>query len=277
MVFRVRENRRSGGFTLIELVVVLAILAAAAGLLIPRLDFMRRSADTASAATGMNQLMSNLQLFRTVKGTYPDRFDSLLQGTDAAPGTPDPVDDSASAAGADPYEKLFNHPASAFEPFKIPVFTGAPGTDQSGLSFLHLIGPNLYDHSLDATFATDSGSVLRDVSTAYAATGFWVARVKIAGSSTATNIRNSIYTDGVMPTGVTLVALGVGARCTANGVTMSAPPLYAGVNPEDYYGRFIAIFAVYTSGKRAELKAVVDPTGQVVNAQIRNFHQNQPE
>jgi general secretion pathway protein G len=264
----------SSGFTLIELVVVLAILAAVAGLLIPRLDFLRRSADTATAATGMNQAMSNIQLYRTVKGSYPSQFDSLLEGPVAAP---------SGIPGTVPmYARLFNHPSEPFESFFIADFTGAPGTDQSWLSFLHVIGPKLYDHSTTATYASDSGTTLRDVHptpdpTPATYEGFWVARVKLAGSSTATTIRNSIYTDGVVPAEVTLVALGIGPKCTANGVTMTAPPLYAGINPEDYYGRFIAIFAVYSTGKRAELKAVVDPTGSVVNAQLKNYHTNQPE
>ena len=49
------------------------------------------------------------------------------------------------------------------------------------------------------------------------------------------------------------------------------------VDPATSYCRFIAVFACYASGKRAELRGVVDSTAQGVTTQLKNYYQNAPE
>ncbi len=276
------KNRRvRPGLTLIELVVVLAILAAVAGLVIPKIDFLRRSADTATGAAGIQDVMTNLQLYKTVKGIYPGQFDSLIEST----GT----NISSKVWGSDGVH------TSNFEVATIPDYN--PAGDQSALSFAHVIGTTLYDLNDSATFASDAGSVARDVSSLSA---FKVATVR-STSALAQSIFASysrIITPAVpavgspgdagyvapvaavtsnIPSGITLVALGVGPRCTAIGTTMSNAPIYGALGPDQYYSRFIGIFAIYSSGKRAELVGVVDPIGQVASTQLKAYYQNVPD
>ena len=104
---------RSRGFSLIELLIVIAVLAATAGLLIGRVDWVRRSADSATSLAGIAQVHQNLQVYRVAKSVYPDRFDSLL---------------AAGAGGAQPtakYSKVWNHATPTFEVTSILLIVAA--------------------------------------------------------------------------------------------------------------------------------------------------------
>ncbi len=72
-----RQGRRCG-LTLMELVVVLLILAALAGILVPMLPNMLSRAHTATGATNTGELAKAVQLYQASYMKYPDNFDSLL-------------------------------------------------------------------------------------------------------------------------------------------------------------------------------------------------------
>ena len=69
-----------GGFTLIELVMVLVILTALAALIVPIVDYIRRTSDKSSASFAMKQIVENLSMYRTMTGAYPAKLDSLTEG-----------------------------------------------------------------------------------------------------------------------------------------------------------------------------------------------------
>jgi prepilin-type N-terminal cleavage/methylation domain-containing protein len=79
-----RRSRR--GFTLIELIVVLVILATVAGMVIPAVASLGRSTDMAASAKTQQDLGSNLQQFFVLQKRFPQGVDSLLQ-LDATGGT----------------------------------------------------------------------------------------------------------------------------------------------------------------------------------------------
>lgn len=237
------------GFTLLELIVVIVILASLAGLVISRVDWARRSTDTATAAAGIAQVQENLQLYRTAKATYPDRFDSLLDSTTVA---------TTPAI----YGPVFDHAAPRFEVTTIPAPPPGPPTGPI-FSLQHVGMVSVMDHNPAATFPGDSGTVVRALDFSVDTPAVTV----VANSA----IERAIYPGG-KPADVTLIALGVGPACTAVGATMAAAPIGAELDPSSTYSRFIAIFACYASGKRADLKTVVDPSGQVLGAQLKNFH-----
>lgn len=75
---------KQGGFTLLELLVVVAILAAIAGTATIALQDTDARASAAAHVTMMDELNKGIRTYRVLnKNTYPNRFDSLLQVADA--------------------------------------------------------------------------------------------------------------------------------------------------------------------------------------------------
>lgn len=247
---------RNSGFTLIELVVVLAILAAIAGLVVPQIDSLRRSSDKASASHTIATVSMNTQLFRTLKGSYPDRFDSLVN----------------TASGK--YVKL---------PSKVSVAMSA-GTiaDASELKSLADVGMKnfmYHNEALAPTFGQNlpgnSGNALTAL-----AVGSVVATLDSTDSATAGSKRNnmigSVYPAGI-PAGVKIVLVGVGQNTTSIGQTMQSAPSYQGVDPNKEYNRYLLAFAVYATGKRARLLGAFDSTGDYLTQEVDEFNENTVE
>jgi type II secretory pathway pseudopilin PulG len=68
-----------GGLTLLELVVVMAILVALAGLLIPLMPGLFSKASTAAGATNLDEINKAVQLYATQHNDlYPNNLDSIV-------------------------------------------------------------------------------------------------------------------------------------------------------------------------------------------------------
>mgnify|MGYP001131211949 CR=1 FL=1 len=65
------RKRRAGGFTLIELMVVIVILGILAGLIIPRIMGRPDEARRAKARLQMESIETALKLYKLDNGTYP--------------------------------------------------------------------------------------------------------------------------------------------------------------------------------------------------------------
>lgn len=79
------RNRRAGGFTLVELLVVLAILGLLAGLVGPQVMKFLGSSKTKTAALQIEDLAATLDLYRLEIGNYPESLDALVQDPGNAP------------------------------------------------------------------------------------------------------------------------------------------------------------------------------------------------
>jgi prepilin-type N-terminal cleavage/methylation domain-containing protein len=79
---RIAEGRK--GLTLLELVVVLAILAALAGILVPLLGNILFTAHTASGVTNIIEVEKLVQTYAAMPGPtrYPNQLDNLVKLTD---------------------------------------------------------------------------------------------------------------------------------------------------------------------------------------------------
>lgn len=76
---------KQGGFTLLELLVVVSILAVLAGTATMLLEDLDRKASAAAHVNTMNELVSGIDAFRKLNGgAFPNRWDSLLQSATGA-------------------------------------------------------------------------------------------------------------------------------------------------------------------------------------------------
>jgi len=80
------HNRK--GLTLLELVVVMTILIALAGILVPLLPNMLKQAHTSTGATNMPELNKLFELHHTTERGYPNYLDNLTDGSGLYAGLP---------------------------------------------------------------------------------------------------------------------------------------------------------------------------------------------
>src|SRR5581483_6715007 len=76
---RVGSARR--GLSLMELVVVLFVLVALAGIVIPLLPNMVTKTQSATMATNISELNRAIQMYQANTGYFPDQWDALTDGT----------------------------------------------------------------------------------------------------------------------------------------------------------------------------------------------------
>ena len=69
------------GFTLLEMLIVISIIAILAATLIPNFIGFDTEARLASTKTNLNSLRTRLSLFRAKEGKYPKDFNELLETT----------------------------------------------------------------------------------------------------------------------------------------------------------------------------------------------------
>jgi prepilin-type N-terminal cleavage/methylation domain-containing protein len=259
MVHRSVETRRA--LTLIELVVVLVVLAALAALLVPRLGFVKDSADTVQAASGAGEVANNLEIYKATTGLYPLRLDSLL---------------NKDASGL--YTQFFSTSGAAAPNWLQMEDLGAgKSITAQGYSLIRSGITTVMDHA-DYTVLSDpsaSGTIERDLNTSGK-----VATV-VTSSSTGARIMQYAGFDAATLGNTKLVALGVGPRCSLVGQTMASVPRMS-MSDQDHYGRFIAIFACYDSGfglatKSAELRCVVDARGVPVDTRLNQYRLTTPQ
>lgn len=74
------------GFTLIELIIVISIIALLAALLLPALDAARQHAETVVCASNLRQLVMALSTYDQNNDTFPPGFDDITYGTSMPPG-----------------------------------------------------------------------------------------------------------------------------------------------------------------------------------------------
>lgn len=84
----IRKNETCGGFTLIELMLVVIIIGALVAMVMPRLAGRSEQAKVSAAkADIMTNIATALRLFELDNGKYPDTADGGLQALLARPGT----------------------------------------------------------------------------------------------------------------------------------------------------------------------------------------------
>jgi prepilin-type N-terminal cleavage/methylation domain-containing protein len=253
--FSSRHHR--SGLTLLELIIVVAILATLAGLVVSKIDWSRRQADMAASADTCAELARNIQLYYVETSYMPNGLDSLL------------------VSGGTRYSKLFSSLLTATgsshtAEIETGFGTADPDRRMSSLTRAHI--NMVFDHDEAVSDANVSATIARNVD----ATGSSFLCVN-PGSS----LWNAIYPpdnpDSPTHDQVSLVMLGVGARNSMIGRTIAMAPMYSHTEPDEGYNRYIAIFAAYRNGSRAQLKMVVDSQVRTIYGAMHEFYQSAPE
>lgn len=85
------KRLKKTGFTLVEIMIVVAIIALLAAIAIPNVLRGRTSANEAAAIGNLRALVSSLEMHRSVRATYPDVWMADMYGADClAPTVPAP-------------------------------------------------------------------------------------------------------------------------------------------------------------------------------------------
>lgn len=262
---RARPHRRRG-LTLTELVMVLLILAALAGMVVPLIGATRDQADTALAASGSADLIQNIEAFRLATGRYPARMDSLLAQDFTA------------------YDRLWTStPGTADVWFAPQDF--ADSTTFSGADYAASLAAaglqSVMDHDDSEPDPNDSGRFLRLLfsgASPNATVAVVTDEAVLAAAGVADLDNDDIVSDGIPDTDgdgnpdVKYVAFGIGTGCEMVGETMASAPRHSAADLADY-GRFIAVFAAYESGKTAELKTVLDSRRVPIHVNVKRYRQ----
>jgi prepilin-type N-terminal cleavage/methylation domain-containing protein len=265
---RSASSRR--GFTLIELVVVLIIIATIAGFVIPQVGMIGRSSDMAATAKTQSDIATNMQLFFVQQKRYPQGLDSLVDGTGAIY-----VSDTSNADTQTrglPWGGADNTRLQAqLSPGTLTNATGAEylrSFTRSGFDWL-------YDHDSTTVNSNNSATAFRGlVLDANGVLGAAPTSVNIA-ELTGTALIAKLVPQG-LKSGERIVALGVGPRNTAIGKTLTNSPIYPGCDGK-YYGRYVVYFKVYASGERATLVGVSDSYGRTPDYSQQQFNESLPD
>lgn len=268
-----RSDRRRAGFTLIELIIVLAVLASLAALVVPTLGFVKDQTDTSLAANGAQQALNNLETFKAATGRYPDRLDSLMDETgnfyqpiyDISGGTAPYI---GEVTGSSDFIWYFIQNGGGMSEVAVHDSTNVPGASS-------------FDPNKAGVSAPISSSPLNIVREGTSYTGKRAAIL-------STCFPNQDPTDvaagrATVPEGHTLVLMGIGASNAAVGATMAQAPLAptkSAYDPDEY-DRFIAVFDVTSGGPnfrgQMKLKAVLDPQFNVVARNIAAYQSSTPD
>ena len=270
--------RKRAGFSLMELMVVVAILAVLAGLVIAKIDYARRDANMAAGALSCGDVAQNIQLYLATTERLPSGLDSLLDTTGALYAGP-----GSSGGGIIGITDGVGNIPSQTTPVS---FTAGDKRLNSlfrvGMSFVNSMNAS-------ASNASDAGTVQQLLGTT-SPTGTTLNAANLLCVNGNSAIWNSVFPPNVWGTAsgtsmevnpagvtVTLVCLGVGPGNSMNGVSMMSPPQYPGPDSNVYYYRYIAIFAVYSDGSRAQLKGVVDPYGRTIDSSLQQYSTSGPD
>lgn len=303
---------RQDGFTLVELIVVLVIIAAVSGLVIPAVAALGRSTDMAASAKTQQDLANNLQQFFVLQKRFPQGCDSLLvdtstlgnstnpNSTPAAPGTADGTPDGLYAPKYDATGQQISGMTTSSPALVNSLVLGTLTSNQRRSfgrgGFDYVYDHEVYDWTTNAGIANanNSGTLRRNVPT----TGTMLAAVvnQTPGVGITTGLGNSsakyLLLRGIVPselvpgatagtwdwipeTGTQIVAVGIGQSCRLVPTTMLNAPTYPGAEGS-YYGRYVAFFKVFESGERPTLLGVSDAYGRTSDYTIQQFNESLP-
>lgn len=281
-----RMQRKQGGFTLLELLVVVAIIAAIAGTSTILLRDTDRQAAAAAHVAMMDELVKGIHTFKKLNAeAFPDRFDSLQTVATAATA---PSGALAAVINADLAATLSStHALTA---------TTLGLLNDAGITTVRVIDESVTSAGWttgDCTAANIKALINHKGNDVTASTIFSSAdhggdligcgadRV-LAAADVVTTFDTTTAASAARvnaAAGDILVALGVGQDSNlfnpALRGAMSTVPTYRHV-AGDEYNRFIALFNVDTTAGEVRLQAVIDGAGDTKDEELGEWDNTRP-
>lgn len=272
------KKKKEGGFTLLELLVVVAILAAVAGTATIILRDTDRKASAAAHVAMMDELSKGILTFRVLNnGQYPDVFDSLTYG------------DNAAIVGTQLTSVLNDGLSGSFTASAALAQPQVDYLESYGIKNLRVINPlNAANAPEGAAAAECDNTTIKDLinRTDNAVTNSNIFRSPNAnGCGHATNhviaVGDTLVTWDTsvaanaervkMPTGSTIYAFGIGPDSTLfdprTKGALNNTPTYRHVT-QDEYNRFVGLFGINTINTELELVAIVDGAGDTKDEEL---------
>jgi len=246
------------GFTLIELVVVIAILTVLAGLILPKLDVFKLKANKASAASNIAGVTRFVESYKVQKDVFPDNWDSLLDSTTQ----------TTLFSQLDP--QLIGPAASGIPGSPTKLTTTTIGTEDELRSLVRVGITSMLDHSAGGFPGNSATSAPRVL-----AIGATYATINAADSD-GQAILAAFYpkTNGVVPANKKIAVFGFGPRNDATGQVVYTAPFYANTDQTKYYNRFLVAFEVDTGGSRARMLGSLGADADRIEEEIQDFYEN---
>lgn len=288
-----KVKQKQGGFTLLELLVVVAIIAAIAGTSTILLRDTDRQAAAAAHVAMMDELIKGISTYAKLNDNkFPDRYDSL-QAVAGDPGATVPAGTLAAVINADLAASLAT---ATLDADQVDLLA------EAGIEKLRFIDSTVTDANWsagDCTSANIQALINHKGNNVTASTIFSSATHKDGANNVrigcgGTNDRTLAASDVVVtwasteaarvnaPTlsaDQTLVALGIGPDTTLfnpeNRGAMTTVPTYRHV-AADEYNRFIAIFNVDKAVGEVRLQAIVDGAGDTKDEELGEWDNTRP-
>lgn len=293
----IQSRRNQRGFTLVELIVVLLIIATVAGLVIPAVASLGRTTDMAATAKTQQDLGNNLQQFCVLQKRYPQGMDSLLQvgttgATSGAPtGVYSPLLDGAGQQISGMTSSNPNFQSLLTMDTATVANAGSVNLAQSFTrgGFEYVFDHQSYDPAGPAgeLNANMSGKIQRAVTAGPITVARLLGSSGVTAEITALNAAQNTLLRRLVPaefnnlgvytpeSGTVLIAMGIGPNCRLVPTTMLNTPSYPGADGK-YYGRYIAVFKLFATGERPVLIGVTDAYGRTSDYTIQQFNESLP-
>ena len=271
--------------TLIELIVVLMILIALAGILVPMLPSMLTRSHTATCSTNIGEVVKAVNQFNALYGSYPNNWDALTDGT----------------------TNVIDYFANGSMRFR-PV-AGGPGTNPGNgeITAIKLTGPEASAltgvgittvmpmvktapnprNGFDPTFnnyTTYTNASLTPPTPLAIASGVTLAGLDPTNSANTAAIARCQSLN--LPLTGRYAVLGLGPLTSMVGKTINSAPVHFGdqpvLNPEYGYERLVVLFKISDSAASAFTQAQMVGAGPVhdtglgkIDDELQNFYQIQ--
>jgi general secretion pathway protein G len=118
------ESRRGGGFTLLELIIVMAVIGILMTVTLPNLKNIPRRAAEAALKTDLHAFRKAIDLYKADKGNYPESLETLVDDDYLRAIPPDPI-----TKRADTWVLIYEE----IDPEAVPAETEIPESGQPGV------------------------------------------------------------------------------------------------------------------------------------------------